>query len=162
MIVTLPIEVMKNLTRRKELQDRLDDIIAACRTIVKRLKRNGMRQIVTAQFTNISYAAETLKKRHDYLLTTVRRKMIELEYKLERAIQDVHERYGIVLQSISPTLLPLPSEDGTKTVRVSITLQNSDWSVIDAYIAAGHARSYAGFYRLLVNKWLEDKQYGHL
>lgn len=150
------------MTKRKELYDRLDDIIAACRTIVKRLKRNGMRQIVTAQFTNISYAAETLKKRNDYLLTTVRRKMIELELKLERAIQDVHDHYGIVLQSISPTLLPLAADDGTKTVRVSITLQNSDWSVIDAYIAAGHARSYAGYFRLLVTNFLEEKQHGHL
>ena len=151
------------LNKRDELNERLDVIINACKTIVKRLKRNGMRQIVTAQFTTIAYVADKLKKRNDYLLTTIRRKIIELEYRLEKSINYVQDHYDIVLQSISPTLLsPLSADDGTKTVRVSMTLQNSDWSVVDAYIAAGHAKSYAGFYRLLVTNFLEDKQNGHL
>lgn len=142
------------MNKRKELHDRLDDIIAACRSIVKRLKRNGMRQMVTARFVTISMQAATLQKRNDYLLTTVRRRILDLEIRLERAIQDVHDHYGIVLQSISPTLLPM-TDDGTKTVRVSITLQQSDWAIVDGYIAAGYARSYAGFFRMLVAEKIE-------
>lgn len=150
------------MNRRQELYERLDVIITACITIVKRLKRNGMRPIVTAQFSNIAMAAESLKKRHDYLLTTVRRKISELEIRLERAILECQDYYGIALQSYSPALLPAISDDGSKAVRVSITLANSDWAYVDSFISAGHVKSYAAFFRYLVNKWLEEKQHGNL
>lgn len=142
------------MNKRDELHERLDVIIIATRTIVKRLKRLGMRQIIIAQFVNISMAADRLKKRNDLLLTTVKRKTIELEKKLENTIEYVQDHYDITLQSISPTHLDIDTT--TKTVRVSITLQSSDWDIIDNFISTGQARSYAGFFRLLTNNFLND------
>lgn len=141
------------MNQREQITLHLDAIVTASTSIVKRLKRLGARQVMTAQFVNLSVAAMKLKQRQDYLLPTYRRYAVKLEEQFDRAMQDVHNRYPDFVQQLPPSdVLPAPTSERTKTIRVSLTLREEDWELIDSYIGQGHVKTYAGYFRRLVRK----------
>lgn len=146
------------MDQRNLLNERLLAIVTASRTLVKRLKRVKASHVLTAQFVNIGMSAMSLLQRTDYLLPTFRRYVMQLEQQYDRAVQEVQERYTDLGQELPPTeQIAAPMPERTKTVRVSITLREDDWRLIDYYIRNGHVKSYAAYFRRLVRRDNDSK-----
>ncbi|WP_141502920.1 hypothetical protein [Paenibacillus luteus] len=138
--------------QRDQLRSELKAIITASKLFVKRL-RNRSAHIHAGHFTNLCMKSMNLMKRDDMLLPGYRRHVDHVKSEFDYQVELAYERFpDLKKASKRTTTVSGESKEPTKSVKVSITLPEFEWVVIDEIIKAGSVLSRSEYFRKLHSK----------